>query len=286
MPRTRQTLVRLAAVGVLASALAFAGAAPAFAFGPAEVTLTPTTTGEDQLTTLAVVCPATSDRVAITWTGTDGGSPTVYGPFTEFLDVSGEYADDYYFETFFDRDTDVTVDITCLDTVTPTGTDSAVFHLPTTGAVHSAPASRGINQDITVTGNCGTSTSIDSIRVEAYLVSPSTLLAGYPIVVPYTNAADYSINVGSGDSLSVAEGDSIDVYVVCHSTAPAPHNVSNRVSRTLMTAAVIAPAAGGSALAATGIELSAPLGAAAALVAAGVALLLIRRNRRRVARQA
>jgi LPXTG-motif cell wall-anchored protein len=286
VPRTRQSLVRFAAVGVLASALAFGAASPALAFGPADVTLTPTTTGEDQLTTLAVVCPAPSDSVDITWTGTDGGVATVYGPFNELLDASGEYADDYYFETFFDRDTDVTVDITCLDAGTPSGTDSAVFHLPTTGAVHTGPASRGINQDITVTGNCGTSANIDSIRVEAYRVSTDTVLAGFPSVVPYTNAADYSITVGSGNSLGVVQGDSIDVYVVCHSTDPAPHNVSNRVNRTLMLAAVVAPAAGGAALAATGTDLTVPLIAATALVAAGAALLLIRRNRRHGAAQA
>jgi hypothetical protein len=290
VPRTRRSfvntvvVVRLAAVGVLASALAFAGSSAAFAFGPAEVTLTPTTTGEGQLATLAVVCPSPSDSVDITWTGTKNSAPIVYGPFSETLAV-GEFSNDYYFDSFFDLDTDATIDITCLDTVTPTGTDSLVYHVPTTGAAHSAPASRGVNQDITVTGNCGTSTNIDSITVTAYLVSTSAVLTGYPTVVPYTNAANYSLNIGSGDSLGAPVADSVDVYVACHSTAPAPHNVSNRSSRTLMTAAVVAPAAGGSALAATGSDLSAPLVSAAALLVAGAVLLVMRRSRRRGALQ-
>ena len=281
MRRTRQTLVRIAAVGVLVSALAVGAATPALAFGPAEITITPTTTGEDPLTTVAIVCPSPSDTATLSWSGTDGGAPASYGPTTEVLDGAGEFSADYAFESFFDRDTDATLSIECFDGVTSTGTDSAAYHLQTTGAVSAAAASLGVNQDLVVTGNCGTAASIDSISVYAYRQPANTLLSGFPMVVPYANASDYAVNLGSGDTLGVPVGDSIRVSVICHSTAPAPHNTSSRIGTTLMTAAVTLPAppASGSALAATGADPTVSTMAAGLLVLTGAALLLIRRRR-------
>jgi hypothetical protein len=281
VPRTRKPLVRLASVGILASALAFAAATPAFAFGPADVTVTPSTTGEDPLTTVAIVCPSPSDTVTSTWSGTDSGAPISYGGAPDPLDAAGEFSDDYYFESFFDRDTDATLSIECFDGATSTGTDSVVYHLPTTGAVAFAAASRGVNQDLVVTGNCGTAVSIDAIVLNAYQEPADTLIAGFPMTVPYTNAADFSVVVGTGNSLAVPVGDSIDVSVACRSTAPTSHGTSNRITSTLMTAAVTAPpaAAPGSGLAATGVDLGMPIIAASVLVVTGAGLLLVRRRR-------
>ena len=284
MPRTSKFLIHVAAVGVLTSALGLAAVTPAFAFGPAEITITPTTTGENPLVTVSIVCPSPSDTASLSWSGTDGGVPASYGPTTEVLDGAGEFSAGYFFESLFDRDTDATLSIECFDGVTSTGTDSATYHLQTTGAVSATPASLAVNQDLVVTGNCGTAVSIDSISVYAFLQPGNTLIAGFPHVVPYTNASNYSVSVGSGTALGVPVGGSIRVSVLCQSTAPATHVTSSRLSTTLMTVAVTPPAppasaASGSALAATGTELIAPTAAAGLLVIVGAVLVFVRRRR-------
>lgn len=282
MPRTRHSLARLALIGALASALALGAAVPAFAFGPATITITPSTTGEDPLTSVGAVCPSPSDSVTITWTGTHSGSPVVLGPTSYVLDGAGEFLSNYYMESFFDRDTDATFSMECFNGAVSTGTDSTVYHLPTTGAVSSAPASLGVNQDLIVTGNCGSTVSVVSIEISAYRASDDSLLSGFPFGVAYTNAADYSVSIGSGTTFSVPETDSITVSIQCRTSAPALHTASNRVTSTLMTAAVTAPPAaapGAGALASTGTEITAPIAAGGALVIAGALLMLVRRRR-------
>lgn len=276
MPRTRSTLVRIAAIAAVSAGLIFGSATAASAFGPADITVTPETTGENQSTALSVVCPLTSVSARLTWTGIDGGAPIVYGPFSTPLDVAGELTETYFLEGFFDRDTDATFALECLDAgALVTGTDSTVHHLPTTGAVSSAAASRPVNQDIVVTGNCGTAVSITSLTISAYQEPADTLIAGFPIVVPYTNAADYSVNLGTGTALGVPVDDTVLVSVQCQSSAPATHFTSNRITLTLMAAAVAAAAP---ALAATGVDATGTLIAAGSLAALGGALLLMRRR--------
>ncbi len=286
MPRTRQSLIRAGVLGILIAALAGGAATPAFAFGPADGTVTPTTSGENPLTTVAAVCPAPSDTVTLSWTGIQSGAPVSYGPTPQVLDGAGEYSDGYFLESFFDRDTDATLTIECFDGVTSLGTDATLYHLPTTGATSATAASLGINQDIVATGNCGTATSIDALNVYAYQLPANTLIAGFPITVPYTNAANFAVTVGTGTALGVPVGDSVRVSVLCHATAPTAHTTSSRVSTTLMTLAV-APAgpagsAAGNSLAATGTDLTLTALTAGVLFACAAALLLLRR--RRVAR--
>lgn len=276
MPRTRRSFVRIAAIAAVSAGLLFGSATAASAFGPTDITVTPETTGEDQLTTVAVVCPVSSVSARFTWTGTDAGAPVVFGPFSLPLDGVGEVTEAYYLEGYFDRDTDATFAVECLDAgLVVMGTDSTVYHLPTTGAVSNAAASRPVNQDIVVTGNCGTAASITSLTISAYQEPADTLIPGFPIVVPYTNAADYSVNLGTGTALGVPVGDTVLVSVLCQSSAPATHFTSNRITLTLMADAVTAAAP---ALAATGVNPVGGLIAAGGLAAVGGALLLMRRR--------
>jgi hypothetical protein len=278
--RTRKHLIRFAAVGLLVSALAFAGATPALAFGPADVTVTPSTTGENPLTTVAVVCPSPADTMTLSWTGTLSGAPASYGGGSQALDGAGEFSADYYFESFFDRDTDATLSLECFDGVTSLGTDVTVYHLPTTGAVSSTPASRAANADLIATGNCGTAASIVSVSTYAYTQPGAVLIAGFPVTTAYTGVGNYSINLGTPASLGVSAGTSVLVQVICTSSAPTSLTTSIRSSTTLVSAAVAAPAA--PALAASGSDTALPLGLGAALLAAGGVLLLARRRRIRL----
>ena len=284
MPSTRNSLVRLAIVGALASAMALAAATPALAFGPADVTVTPSTTGENPLTTIAVVCPSPSDTMTLTWTGTDGGAPAAYGGSPEALDVgTGEFSDDYFLESFFDRDTDATFTLECFDGVTSTGTDSIVYHLPATGAASSTPASLAANANLIATGNCGTATSIVSVSTYAYTQPGSVLISGFPVTTAYNGVGNYSLNLGTPASLGVSAGTSVLVQVLCTSSAPSSHTTSVRSSTTVVSAAAVAPAAPApSLLPAAGSDSALPLTLGAALVVAGGAILLVRRRRIRI----
>lgn len=275
MPRTRRSLVRIAAIAAVSAALALGSATAASAFGPADITVTPSTTGENQLTAVAVVCPVTSVTALITWTGTDGGAPIVYGPTPSALDAAGEFSDNYFLESFFDRDTDATFALDCRDAGNvSTGTDSIVYHLPTTLATSSAPASLAANANIVATGNCGTAVGINSIDVYVYRQPGNTLLTG-PVNIAFLNVVNYNVNVGTATSLGVPAGDSVFVQVFCNTTNPAPHVTSVRATTTAITAAVVAPAAG---LADSGVEPAGLVTAAGALLV-GAALLLVWRRR-------
>ncbi len=277
MPRTRRSLVRIAAIAAVSAALALGSATAASAFGPADITVTPSTTGENPLTAISVVCPATSVTAVITWTGTQGGAPIVYGPSPEALDGAGEFSDDYFLESFFDRDTDATFSVDCRDAVpASTGTDSIVYHLPTTGATSTAPATLAANAALVVAGNCGTAVSIVSLDVYAYQQPGSILLSGFPQNIAYTNAANYSVNLGTPASLGLPVGSSVLVQVLCNSSAPSTHRTSLRSTTTAVTAAAAAPA--GAALPAAGADSAVPLGLAAALLGGGAVLLLARRR--------
>lgn len=271
---------RLAAVAGLALVLTIGAAAPAFAFGPADITVTPQATGEDPLTTLAVVCPATSTSVSVTWTGADGGAPVTYGPSSETLDGVGEWSNNYYLESFFDRDTDATFTIDCLDAaLASTGTDSVVYHLPTTGAVSSTPATLAANADLVATGNCGTATGVFQLSVEVYDMSGPTSAYG-PTTIAYTGPANYSVNVGTPASLGLAAGDTARFYVNCGSNTGSVHTSSIRFTETAILAAAVTPAAtAGPALAATGSESVLPLAAGGGLLLLGAAVLILRRRR-------
>ncbi len=276
MPRTRYSLLRATAVAAAALALALSGASAASAFGPVDVTITPSTTGENPLTNVAYICPATSVSAVATWTGTQGGAPYVLGPSPLAL-VAGEFDDDYYLESYFDRDTDVTFSVDCSDAGSlVTGSDSTVYHVPTINAASSAPASLAANADLVVTGNCGTAVSIDSLTVYAYQQPGNILIATFPHFVAYNNVGNYTINLGTPTALAVPVGDSVQAQVICHSTAPAPHNTSLRSTSTTVAAAALAPAAG---LPNSGVEPAGAIAGSGVLLLAGAVLLLVRRSR-------
>lgn len=277
MSRTSHA-ARFGAIAFAAVALAVSSASPALAFGPADISIYPGTTGENPLTTVAVICPATSTTFSSTWTGTQNGSPNVLSVGATSLDVNGEWEDTYYLESFFDRDSDVTFALDCFDAgLASTGSDSTLYRLPTTGAASSAPASRAANAALVVTGDCGTAASITSLTVYAYQQPGAVLLAGFPQTVPYTNAADYSLDLGTPTSLGLVSGDTTLVQVLCNSSAPSAHTTSVRGTTTVITAAVVAAAA--PALAATGSDPTGSLLSAGALVLAGGALAFSRRRK-------
>ena len=243
MSRTSR-FARLGAVAVAVAALSLGMAAPAFAFGPVDITITPSTTGENPLTEIATVCPVGTVSATLFWSGTQAGAPKTYGPSPLVLDGVGESADDYFLESFFDRDTDATITVDCLDAVNASiGTDNALYHLPTTNAVSSTPATLAANADLVAAGNCGTAASIVSVTTYAYTQPGSVLIAGFPITTPYTGVGNYSLNLGTPASLGVSTGTSVLVQVLCTSSAPSTHTTSNRTSTTVVTAAVSAPAA-------------------------------------------
>ena len=279
MSRTSR-LARVGAIAFAVIALSIGTAAPALAFGPADITVTPSTTGEDPLTAIATVCPVGTVSATMTWTGTESGAPVGYGPFPVVLDVAGESTDDYYLESFFDRDTDATFALNCLDAGSASiGTDSVVYHLPTTNAVSSTPATLAANADLVAAGNCGTASSIVSVSTYAYTQPGSVLITGFPVTTAYSGVGNYGVNLGTPTSLGVSAGTSVLVQVLCNSSDPSFHSTSVRNSTTAVTAAVAAPAAVTPALAATGFDSALPLGLGAALLAAGAVLLLARRRR-------
>jgi len=272
-------LARLGAIALAVAALSIGTAAPALAFGPADITITPSTTGENPLTEIATVCPTGTVSATLFWTGTQAGAPKTYGPSPLVLDIVGESSDDYFLESFFDRDTDATIAVNCLDAGNASiGSDSALYHLPTTGAVSSTPATLAANADLVATGNCGTATSIVSVSTYLYTQPGSVLVAGFPVTTAYNGVGNYSVNLGTPASHSVSAGTSVLVQVLCTSSAPSSHTTSARSSTTAVTAAVVAPAAVTPALAATGFESALPLGLGAVLAAGGV-LLFARRRR-------
>lgn len=279
MSRTSR-FARLGAVAIAVAALTVVTAAPALAFGPADITITPSTTGENPLTEIATVCPVGTVSATLTWTGTQSGAPRTYGPSPLVLDGVGESSDDYYLESFFDRDTDATIALDCLDAGNATiGADSALYHLPTTNAASSTPATLAANADLVAAGNCGTATSIVSVSTYAYTQPGSVLIAGFPVTTAYNGVGNYSVNLGTPASLGVSSGTSVLVQVLCTSTAPATHTTSVRNSTTVVTAAIAAPAAVTPALASTGFDSALPLAIGSALLAAGAVLLVVRRRR-------
>lgn len=278
-------LPRLAVVLIAAAALTVGIASPAAAFGPPSITVTPTTTGEGSLAVTAVECPVTSTDAAVTWTGTFNGAPRVLGPTSQALDVNGQWSDTFFLDSFFDRGTVVTFTVACSAAGVPTGDNTAaptLYTIPDTGAVTSTPASSAIDADFAATGNCGSAPAVDGLLVRVFDSTGNTQI-GSTINAAYAGGT-YSVSVGSGTSLGLAVGDSVQVQVLCTSTTPSTHTTSGRISITAFTAAVVPPVtpavtpAAVSNLAAAGTDSLLPLGGAVAILIAGVALVVLRRR--------
>lgn len=283
-------VLAVAAVALAATVVTVTGVAvqPAAAFvSPATLTLIPEHLDENPLVVKRAECPVGSVSARVNESGTSPAGLPVSFQGDYALDITGVWADSFYLESFYQRGSTATFTLTCFDgplvggvaTGAATDTAGATYQLVTTNAAISAPATQAVNVPITVTGNCGTSTTIVSYTY--FVFDQAFTQIGSAVTEPYLNTSNYSIAVGTGQSLGLAAGQIARVQVLCNSVTPVSHTASSRLAATTLTAAAAPPAPAGpaaAALAAGGTDSAAPIALALALLSGGGLVLLVRRR--------